>query len=127
MVRRNRKRKVETAALPAPFTGFMVFAVVCGLVYVWLDCRCEAVGRRLKQAESRRTELNKTLMNEENNWVQARSPANIERSLARYGMKMSWPRPEQIVRIRDDAAPSRLFENPAAVASYRAAPARAHP
>jgi len=127
MARRNRKRKVETAALPAPFAGFIVFAVVCGLVYVWLDCRCEAVGRRLKQAESRRTELNKTLMNEEYKWVQTRSPANIERSLARYGVKMSWPRQDQIVRIRDDAAPSRLLDNPAAVASYRAAPAQAVP
>jgi len=127
MARRNRKRKVEAAALPAPFAGFIVFAVVCGLVYVWLDCRCEAVGRRLKQAENRRTELNKTLMNEEYRWVQTRSPANIERSLARYGIKMSWPRPDQIVRIRDDAAAPRQAENPAAVALYRAVPAQARP
>jgi hypothetical protein len=121
MARRNRKRKVEAVALPAPFAGLIVFVVVCALAYVWLDCRGEATGRLLKQAEVRQAELKKTLSNEEYKWVQTRSPANIERSLARYGIAMSWPRPDQIVRIRDGNTEQRLLETEAAVASYRRA------
>jgi hypothetical protein len=119
MARRNRRRKVEAAALPVPFVGFIVFVVVCGLVYVWLDCRCSAVGKRLAASEKRKAELTKILLNEEYKWVETRSPANVERALARYGIVMSWPRPNQVVRIRAGAGEGRSLENGSAVASYR--------
>ena len=127
MARRNRRRKVETVALPPPFAGIIVFVVVSALAYVWLDCRGEAIGRQLKKSEMSRAELEKTAMNEESKWTQTRSPANIERSLARYGIVMSWPRPDQVVRICDGSGEQRPFEAAAAVASYRRAELRNRP
>ena len=118
MARKNRKKKVDGFAFPAPFAGIAVLGVCFALCYVWLDCRCEAVGRQLKRLEGRRAELRKVLLTEEYQWTRTKAPANIDRSLARYGMVMTWPRPDQIVRMRrPERAPSSLsFEN--TVASY---------
>ncbi|MBM4148597.1 MAG: hypothetical protein FJ224_06095 [Lentisphaerae bacterium] len=118
MSKRNRKRKVENVSLPMPLAALVVFIVACALLYVWLDCRCQAVGRQLRQLENRRTELNRVVLNEEYKWVQTKAPSNIERTLARFGVSMSWPRPGQVVRIRDaEGRPlSRIGES---VASHR--------
>jgi len=85
--------------LPARFAGLVVLAVTLALAYVWLECRCETVGRELKKLESQITELDKLLRNEEYRWTTMKAPANIEQALARHGIVMTWPRRDQVVRI----------------------------
>ena len=104
MARRNRKRtKVNGFIFPVPFAGLLVLLSILGLAYVWVGCRCEALGRELKALEFRRDALVKKYLNEEYKWTQMKSPYNIERVLNRHRIEMSWPHRHQVVRLSDVA------------------------
>ena len=102
MARRNRKRKkANTVICPAPLAGIVVVAVSLGLGYVWLGSRCEAVGRDIQALERGRELLGNKYVNEAYRWTRLKSPGNIERALARHGIKMHWPARGQVVRLYD--------------------------
>ena len=97
--RRNRKKNVDGFIFPVPFAMVVIAASTLALAYVWLGCRCEAVGRDLKALEVAEEEFRRTLVNEEYRWARLKSPENLERKLKEMGIEMTWPRPDQIVRL----------------------------
>ena len=107
---RNRKRgKRQNGFLaPAPFAGAIVFAATVGIVYVWLGCRCQTIGQKIRKLEETRTQLEQQVSAEEYKWAKRRDPRNILRKLDRYGIKMIWPHCTQVVRMgREDLSPAR--------------------
>lgn len=98
---RKNKKKVNGFAFPVPFAGAVVAIAVLALGYVWLGCRCEAIGRDIKKLETERAALMKKHQNEELRWAQLKSPRNIERALSRHNIVMTWPRRDQVVRLYD--------------------------
>ena len=100
MRRRNRKKKKNDAFLfPVPFAGLAIVIVTVGLGYVWMSCRCQALGQDLKALENRREELNKTYQQELYKWTRMKAPQNLDRELARRGIAMTWPSSRQVVRL----------------------------
>ncbi|MBN2301518.1 MAG: hypothetical protein JXN60_03275 [Lentisphaerae bacterium] len=106
MARRNRK-KINGFVFPVPLAGIAVILMTLALVYVWLGCRCESVGKDIKKLEAEQISLKKKCHNEELRWAQMKSPRNIEKSLARNGLVMTWPRRDQVVRLYD----AELFDD----------------
>lgn len=102
MARRNRKKTTYGFILPARFAGAVIVTVALALAYIWIECRCEAVGRELKKLEGQVRELDIRLRNEEYRWTSLKSPRNIEHALARHNLVMAWPRRDQVVRIYTD-------------------------
>jgi hypothetical protein len=104
MARRNKKRKRKQGFLfPVPFAGVVVMASSLALAYVWLGCRCQALGRELKALENEHAELAKQYANEMYRWARKKAPANIERALARHRIAMVWPHRSRVVRLgRED-------------------------
>lgn len=102
MTRRNKKKMtMDGFVFPVPFAGLVIVIAALALGYVWLGCRCEALGKDLKRLENEKAELTKRCLNEEYNWTRMKSPQNLDRALARWGIVMTWPRPDQIVRLTD--------------------------
>jgi hypothetical protein len=102
MTRSNRKKiKVNGFTFPVPFAGLVVVIAALAMGYVWLGVRCEALGKDLKKIELEKAELNKRCLNEEYNWTRMKSPQNLDKALARFGIVMTWPRPDQIVRLTE--------------------------
>ncbi len=97
MARKNKKRKGNGVAFPAPFAVVLVMSCVLSLLYLFLGARCIAVGEEIKILEKQHEELNKIRMNEEYKWSQMRSPRYMMASLDRFGLKMTWPTRSQIV------------------------------
>ncbi|MFC1499065.1 hypothetical protein ACFLS1_11440 [Verrucomicrobiota bacterium] len=102
--RRNRKKNVNGFVLPAPFAGGVILVSTLALGYVWLNCRCESLGKELKKLEVRKTQLHDQYLTEEYKWTQIKSPDNVERELKKRNIVMNWPRRDQIVRIYDISA-----------------------
>ncbi len=96
--KKNRKR-VDGFVFPVPFAGGLIIIATLALAYVWMGCRCEALGREIKGLEREKTVLYKRYLNEEYRWTQMKSPRNLERVLAKHSMKMVWPRASQVVRL----------------------------
>jgi hypothetical protein len=116
--RRNRKKRVDGFIFPTPFAGILVFLSVAALSYLWL-CSCsEELGREIKKLEKQKTELTKKFLNEEYKWTRMKSPKNIEATLARYGIAMTWPRRDQVMWLAD----TQIVENPSLQNYGEAAP-----
>jgi len=103
--RRNRKMRVDGFIFPAPFAGVLVFISVAALSYLWLCSRCDALGREIKVLEKEQVQLENKFLNEEYKWMSMKSPKNIEETLLRYGIAMTWPRRDQVVWLADTYVP----------------------
>lgn len=100
MARRNKK-KLETRIVPMFLVGLVVMGVTFALCWVWLDCRCDAVGEQLESLERANAELNRTLLHEQCRWTRVKAPASIDEALIRHRVSMAWPRRDQIVWLRE--------------------------
>lgn len=110
---------MEGFIFPVPFAGVVVLLSTLGLGYVWLGCRCEALGRELKALEIEKAALDKKHMNERLRWTCTKSPQNIEKSLAKHNIVMTWPRRDQVVRLSDVPTSPTAFTKASAVVRLR--------
>ncbi len=99
--KRNRKKRVDGYLFPVPFASLLVVAGLAALAYLWMLSRCEAMGAEIKALERADAELTERYLNEELKWTRMRSPQNMERILARNGVKMDWPTGQQVVLLAD--------------------------
>lgn len=99
--KRNRKKRVDGYLFPVPFASLLVIAGLAALAYLWMISRCEAIGAEIKVLETEAASLNEKYLNEELKWTRMRSPQNLERILARNGVKMSYPAGRQVVMLAD--------------------------
>ena len=114
MARRNKKRrrrKQDGFIFPAPFAGIVVVVSSLALGYVWLGCRCEALGRDLKALEQKQADLQKQHVTETFKWARKKSPRNIERALEHGGITMVWPHRTKVVRLTEDDLKGGLSED----------------
>ncbi len=99
--KRNRKKRVDGYLFPVPFASLLVVAGLAALAYLWMLSRCEAIGAEIKALERAEAELTERYLNEELKWTRMRSPQNLERILARNGVKMGYPSGQQVVLMAD--------------------------
>jgi hypothetical protein len=100
--RRNRKkRKLNGFMVPVHFAVVVVLVSAIALGYLWLGCRCDSLGKDIKLLEARKAELEKKYQNEEYKWMRMKSPCSIEEALTKFGIAMTWPGKEQVVRLSD--------------------------
>ncbi len=99
----SRRLRSQRPSLPGVAVGLITLVVTLAVFYLWLQLRCDAIGRQMKDLEVRQAQLNKALLNEEIRWTRMKAPANLECALLRHGIRMAWPRPDQIVRLPDVA------------------------
>lgn len=105
MARKNRKLNQKDGFMNIrPIGSLIVLATGLALAYVWLGCRCEAVGKEIQRLEQEKVSLNKQYRNEEFRWMQMKAPSNIERALHGRRIEMDWPRSEQVVHLPATAA-----------------------
>jgi hypothetical protein len=118
MIRNNRKK--DSFVFPVPLAGLVAVCTVLALTYVCLCCRCDAVGRDIRQLEAERAELEKQVQNGEYRWTKLKSPANMDRVLADLNIVMTWPRRDQVVYLPDPAAAEDepLPDHPPAALTY---------
>lgn len=103
MAAKNRKRNNDNKsgfAFPVPAAVFLAMTVTLLLLYVWLDTHGQALGTRIKRLESQRIELNKAYAHELSKWEMLKSPASIEKALAKNRLVMIAPEDKDVVRLR---------------------------
>ena len=116
--RRNRKHFSREAALPTPFFLLLGSAIILALSYLWLNGRCETLGRRITQLENQKVDLVRKVKLERARWESAKSLEQIERLLQRYHMVMTWPDERNIVHVRRAPDESSVAEAAASRRQY---------
>jgi hypothetical protein len=95
---RTARREVNGRAFPGAMAAILVVAAAGCIGYLGLTGRNDDLGRRIKELEKKRTELERLVVNEEFKLANATSPENIQRLLVRHQLNMILPRETNIVR-----------------------------
>ncbi|HMP72414.1 MAG TPA: hypothetical protein PKE55_04040 [Kiritimatiellia bacterium] len=98
---RTRTRKTVQVRLyhGASLLALLVAAVL-SLAYLSLGARSEELGREINRLEKRLEAVRRDVQNEEFKWSHLTSPGELEKLFKRHNIVMSWPPPENIVRLR---------------------------
>lgn len=100
MAKRNRKNGHHGSRVLYWGIPLMVLLFTLGMVYLHLHSVSEGIGREITRLEREQNELRKRLVNEERNWVVARSLRNMEALMEQHGIVMSFPEEPYIVRVK---------------------------
>lgn len=101
--RKNKKLHAEGFRMPATVSLFVVLFFGLGLFYLWFSSRTEALARQIKIEEQALDDLRRQVAGEEVRWNELVGPRNLQAALDAQGLKMDWPRSDQVVHIRDMA------------------------
>ncbi len=101
MAKHNRHKKTEGFVIALPWAAVLMGFVVLMLMYVWLDARGQALGKRIKISEQQRVAIQKRYDYELWKWETMKSPSSIENALSRNRVVMIWPEEGRLVRLQD--------------------------
>lgn len=96
--RRKKKNHVQVP-FPVVLANILVLVAVLGLSYMWLCARCDALGRQIKEKERELAAAQKRCNSEQDRWTKLKSPPNLKRAIARFGLDMQMPSETQIVKL----------------------------
>lgn len=100
MFRANRKRKtVHAYVYGAKIVSLALIVIIVFVGWMFIYCKCQAVGQEIKALELQNVELLKKLKYEELKWAKAKSPENLQKALSRHGLIMGLPDVTQFVRV----------------------------
>jgi hypothetical protein len=99
--RRNRKLHAEKMRMPARTAVIVVLLSTVGFFYLLFCTRTEALGQQIKSEEDALEALRRKVAGEEVRWNDMIGPRSLRAALQRHQLTMAWPRPDQVVHIRD--------------------------
>ena len=103
-MRRNRKRQVRVKFLPVPAAGVIVLAASVALSYWFMDSKSAQLGQ-IRKYEQKYAALEGERVREESRWNEKKTPEKLERAMLQHGIMMTYPTPEQVVRMDMNGRP----------------------
>ena len=101
--RRNRKLRSQGFQLPMR-TAVVAVLLGSGVIFYLLVCsRNEALASQIKNEEHQLELLRRQVASEEVRWNDMIGPRSLQAALRQHNLNMRWPRPDQVVHIRDMA------------------------
>ena len=104
-MRRNHKRQMRVKFLPVPAAGVIVLAVSVALSYWFMDSKSAQLGQEIRKYEQKYSALENERVREEARWNEKKTPEKLDRAMLQHGIMMTYPTPEQIVRMDGNGRP----------------------
>jgi hypothetical protein len=98
--KRNYRKNVSYRVFPGWLAVVLFVAGTLALSYLWLDARCNALGRRIKSLEQQKVALQRQVANEEFKWSNLTTFENMVKLLQQHNLVMEWPKEKSVVRVR---------------------------
>ncbi len=105
-MRRNRKRKLYARVLPRWAAGIIVLLVTLVLGYWFMDSKSAMLGQEIRKHEQKYAALEDERVREEARWNEKKTPEKLEQAMLQHGIAMSYPTPEQVVRMDSAGVPA---------------------
>ncbi len=103
--RKTYKRQAQGFIFPVPFAMVLLLAATVALAYLYLNGRCEALGKQIQVLEQELKDVRATSLDERIKWSELTSLESIRRALDRHGLEMGWPGEDRIVRVAPEERP----------------------
>jgi hypothetical protein len=104
-MRKNRKRQLSVKVLPHWPAGIIVLLVTLVLGYWFMDSKCSMLNQEMRKHEQKYAALENERVREESRWNEKKTPEKLEQAMLQHGIAMSYPTPEQVVRMDGGGVP----------------------
>jgi len=104
-MRRNRKRQARVKFLPIPAAGIIVLTASVALSYLFMDSKSAQLGQEIRKYEQKFSSLENERVREEARWNEKKTPEKLERAMLQHGILMTYPTPDQVVRMDGNGRP----------------------
>lgn len=107
-MRKNRKmtKKMSVVATNSMrFGAIIVVFFLMVILNILSSSSCTQLSKAKGLKERELAQLDKSRLQEATRWEEMMSPERMEIALLRHGLKMSTPRPDQIVRLKPNGTP----------------------
>jgi cell division protein FtsB len=96
--RTNKKNEVRVP-FPMVLANVLVAVTVLGLSFMWLNARCDALGKEIKKTEQELDKAQKQSRTEQERWATLTNPSNLRAAIKRFNLNMAMPTDSQIVKL----------------------------
>lgn len=105
----NRKKQSVAIRFGPAIKAFLLCLVICGsgLGYVWQKQQIVALGRQIKQGETRLEELRRENKQRGDALAWLRSPQALDARVRELNLNLVLPRPEQVVLMMEQVIQSQ--------------------
>ncbi len=104
-MRRNRKMPKKMSVMAGrsvQFGAVIVMVVAMAILNVLASSSCKQLAKAVREKERQLERLEDSQKRESARWEEMKAPDSLEAALLKLGLKMHYPKPEQVVRM--DAA-----------------------
>ena len=115
-MKRNRKRQVRPKEMFPSLVFLGIVGVGMMLVYNNVDSKYTQLGKEVQKYEQELASLMDECIREDAKWKAMTTPEGLDEAVARLGVKMRLPSPEQIVWVTDSG---QVVEGKIALAKFR--------
>ena len=107
-MRRNRriKKRSRFATSSMGVASLIVSAFIMLMIVFSMNSRCSSISRDIGRKEKELQRLEAELTREKTRWDEMKVPERLDGALARFGLEMSAPKEEQIVRMTGSGVPA---------------------
>lgn len=117
MARNRRKNKLRVrprkagvhGVIPGTLFGVLVMMSLVALGYLYLCGRCDDLGKKIGELESRRVSLASEIVNEQFKWSKLTTPEKIQELLDKHELSMIWPSEDSILRVNRNPLPHSVY------------------
>lgn len=97
-IKRVKKESRQTTGTVG-VASLIVTALIMTMLYFSVDSRCSAEAKKIGDCEKRLAALDAELVRENARWDEMKTPERLAVQLRRFGLEMSRPREDQLVRM----------------------------
>jgi len=83
----------------------VVLAVSVALSYWFMDSKSAQLGQEIRKCEQKYSALENERVREESRWNEKKTPEKLERAMLQHGILMTYPTPDQVVRMDGNGRP----------------------
>ena len=107
-MRRNKRIKKHSrfAASSMGVASLIVSGFIMLMIFFGMNSRCSSISRDIGKKERELQKLEAELTREKTRWDEMKVPERLNIALARFGLEMSAPREDQLVRMNGAGVPA---------------------
>jgi hypothetical protein len=107
-MRRNKriKKRSRFATSSMGVASLIVSGFIMLMIFFGMNSRCSSIARDIGRKEKELQRLEAELTRENTRWDEMKVPERLDIALARFGLEMSAPKEEQIVRMTGTGVPA---------------------
>lgn len=107
-MRRNKriKKRSRFATSSMGIASLIVSAFIMLMIFFGMNSRCSSIAREIGKKEKELQRLEAELTRENTRWDEMKVPARLNIALTRFGLEMTAPKEEQIIRMTGAGVPA---------------------